>query len=115
MHGLSCSAACGTFPASASSSGASDTASSGGTTTDSDSGSGSGDSGSSGGDSGSSYGYGSPVYELLDYVNAERAASGKAPLTWSGDLEYCACVRAGELPYLTNDQNANHLRPNGYD
>lgn len=101
--------------ASASSSGASDTASSGGTTTDSDSGSGSGDSGSSGGDSGSSYGYGSPVYELLDYVNAERAASGKAPLTWSGDLEYCACVRAGELPYLTNDQNANHLRPNGYD
>ncbi len=103
--------------ASASSAGASDTANSGGTTSDGESGGSeeSGDSGSSGGNSGSSYGYGSSVYELLDYVNAEREAAGVAPLTWSGDLEYCACVRAGELPYLTNDQNANHLRPNGYE
>lgn len=102
---------------SAASAGAADTANSGGTTSDGESGSSgdSGDSGSSGGNSDSSYGYGTPVYELLDYVNAERAAAGKPPLTWSGDLEYCACVRAGELPYLSNDQNANHLRPNGYE
>jgi len=101
--------------ASASSSGASDTASSGGTTTDSDSGSGSGDSGSSGGDSGSSSssGYGSSVYELLDYVNSERTAAGLEPLVWSDTLAYCAAIRASELPLLSNEQNANHQRPDG--
>ncbi len=100
--------------ASASSSGASDTANSGGTTSDGDTGSGSSDdSGSSGGDSGYSAGYGSAVYELLDYVNSEREAAGLEPLTWSGELENCACIRAAELPLLTNDQNANHQRPDG--
>ena len=98
--------------ASASSSGAADTANSGGTTAD-DSGSGSsGDAGSSGGTDYSA-GYGSAVYELLDYVNSEREAAGLEPLTWSGELERAACVRAGELPLLTNEQNANHLRPDG--
>ena len=99
--------------ASASSAGAADTANSGGTTSD-DTGS-SGDSGDSGdsGSSGYSAGYGYGVYELLDYVNAERTAAGLEPLTWSGELERCACVRAGELPLLSNDQNRNHQRPDG--
>ena len=99
--------------ASASSAGAADTANSGGTTTDGDTGSGSSDDSGSSGDSGYSAGYGSAVYELLDYVNSEREAAGLEPLTWSGELENCACIRAAELPLLTNDQNANHQRPNG--
>ena len=97
---------------SAAAAGASDTANSGGTTSD-DTGSGSsGDAGSSGG-SGYSAGYGTPVYELLDYVNSERVAAGLEPLTWSGELERAACVRSGELPLLTKEQNNQHLRPDG--
>ncbi len=98
--------------ASASASGAADTANSGGTSSDDTGSSSSEDSGSSG-DSGYSAGYGSAVYELLDYVNSEREAAGLEPLTWSGELERAACIRAGELPLLTNEQNANHLRPDG--
>ena len=98
--------------ASASAAGASDTANSGGTTSD-DTGSGSSDDSGSSGDSGYSAGYGSAVYELLDYVNSEREAAGLEPLTWSGELENCACIRAAELPLLTNEQNSNHQRPDG--
>lgn len=98
--------------ASAASSGAADTANSGGTTSD-DPGSGSSDDSGSSGGSSYSAGYGSAVYELLDYVNSEREAAGLEPLTWSGELERAACIRAGELPLLTNEQNANHLRPDG--
>ena len=69
------------------------------------------DDSSGSGDSGSgavSYGQ-----ELLNLTNEARVAAGLTPLTWSYTLENCAAIRAAELPLLTNDQNANHLRPDG--
>ena len=53
------------------------------------------------------------VQELLDMANAARAEAGLSPLKWSDTLASCAAARAGELPLLTNEQNADHLRPNG--
>ena len=98
--------------ASASSSGASDTANSGGTTSD--------DTGSSG-DSGSYDPYAEAnesapegmAREILTMVNAERESVGAPPLYWDYELASAAAVRAAELPLLTNDQNANHQRPDG--
>lgn len=77
-----------------------------------DEGSGSG-SDSSGSDSAPASGYVQYSYELLDYVNAERAAYGLEPLVWSDTLAGCAGTRAAELPLLTDAQNTNHLRPDG--
>ena len=76
--------------------------------------SGSSDDSSDSDDSGSSYsGSASYVWELLSYTNELRESEGLEPLVWSGDLAYCAAVRAEELPELSYDQNANHQRPDG--
>ncbi len=34
---------------------------------------------------------------MLDYINEARSAEGKAPLTWSYELEVCAMQRAAEI------------------
>lgn len=65
-------------------------------------------------DSGSSYsGSSSYVWELLSYTNELRESEGLEPLVWSGELAYCAAVRAEELPELSYEQNVNHQRPDG--
>ena len=102
--------------ASASASGAEDTANSGGTSSD-DTGSGSSGGGSSYdpyAEANESAPEGMPR-ELLTLVNAERESVGAPPLYWDYELASAASVRAAELPLLTNDQNANHLRPDGSD
>lgn len=53
--------------------------------------------------------------EILTLVNAERESVGAPPLYWDYELASAAAVRAAELPLLTNEQNANHLRPDGSD
>ena len=45
---------------------------------------------------------------FLDEINAERAAAGLAPMTWSYDLQNAAAVRACELP-----SRMSHRRPDG--
>ena len=105
--------------AEAASSAAAGSGSSGSYFTPSDSNSGSSssssdDSSSDSDDSGSSYsGYSQYVWELLTLTNELRESAGLEPLSWSGDLAYCAAVRAEELPELSYEQNANHQRPNG--
>ncbi len=46
--------------------------------------------------------------DALDAVNAERAAYGLDSLSWNGNLESCASVRAQEC-----ESNFSHTRPNG--
>jgi len=71
-------------------------------------------SGGSGGSSGDSYsGSSTFVYELLTLTNEVREAAGLEPLSWSDTLAGCAAARAEELPQVSNEQNAGHLRPNG--
>ena len=51
--------------------------------------------------------------DILTLTNEERRKLGYAPLVWSNTLASCASARAAELPLLTNEQNANHQRPDG--
>ncbi len=46
--------------------------------------------------------------QILDLVNAERAASGLSPLSWSNTLASDASIRATELPI-----SWSHTRPDG--
>ncbi|MBQ0011235.1 MAG: CAP domain-containing protein [Clostridiales bacterium] len=48
--------------------------------------------------------------QVLDLVNAERAANGRAPLKWNDTLASDAAIRATELPV-----NWSHTRPDGSD
>ena len=45
---------------------------------------------------------------FLDEINAERAAAGLVPMTWSYDLQNAAAIRACELP-----TKMSHRRPDG--
>lgn len=73
----------------------------------------SGDSDSSGETGGTITGYSAYSKELLDMVNAAREEAGLTPLKWSDTLASCASARAAELPLVSNEQNKDHLRPNG--
>ena len=46
--------------------------------------------------------------EAFDLVNAERAANGLSSLSWDGNLESAASVRASEISV-----SFSHTRPNG--
>lgn len=52
----------------------------------------------------------SQARQLLDMVNAARAAAGRAPLGWDVQLEAVAMQRAAEIAVLFD---AAHTRPNG--
>lgn len=41
--------------------------------------------------------YQSTARDMLGYINDARSAEGKAPLTWSYELEVCAMQRAAEI------------------
>ena len=55
--------------------------------------------------------YQSTARNMLDYINEARSAAGKAPLTWSYELEVCAMQRAAEISI--GGDFFSHTRPSG--